>query len=95
MKKPSSKWHAISIVVQESSCATAAMCRNKRFLSAQVPMLPMRDCDRAAQCACKFKHFDDRRAGVRRTDDMHHDMRSQFLENNRRSSGGRRSVDSR
>jgi hypothetical protein len=95
MKKPSSKWHAISIVVQESSCATAAMCRNKRFLSAQVPMLPMRDCDRAAQCACKFKHYDDRRAGVRRTGDLHNDLKTQLLEQNRRSKPGRRTVDSR
>jgi hypothetical protein len=95
MKKPSSKWHAITIVVQESSCASAAMCRSKRFLSAQVPMLPMRDCDRAATCPCKFKHYEDRRAAVRRTDGVYHDLRSQFLENNRRSSGGRRGVDNR
>jgi hypothetical protein len=92
MKKPSSKWHAISIVVQESSCATAVMCRNQRFLSAQVPMLPMRDCDRAAQCDCKFKHHDDRRSGVRRTGDMHNDLRSQFLEDNRRSKRERRAA---
>jgi hypothetical protein len=95
MKKPSSKWHAISIVVQESSCATAALCRNKRFLSAQVPMLPMRECDRAASCPCKFKHFEDRRAAVRRTDDVRHDLRSEFIVSNRRAVQGRRSVDSR
>jgi hypothetical protein len=95
MKKPSSKWHAISIVVQEVSCATATLCRNKRFLSAQVPALPMRDCDRAATCPCKFKHYEDRRAAVRRTEGVYRDLRSQFLEDNRRSSSGRRQVDSR
>jgi hypothetical protein len=95
VKKPSAKWHAISIVVQESSCATAALCRNKRFLSAQVPMLPMRDCDRAATCACKFKHYEDRRAGVRRSDDVHRGFSSEFLERNQRSLRGRRTADSR
>ena len=63
MKKMSSKWHAVSIVMQETSCAAAALCRNKRFLSSQIPSLPLRDCDRAASCPCKFKHYDDRRCG--------------------------------
>ena len=54
MKKMSSKWHAISIVLQETSCAAAAQCRSKRFLSTQIPSLPLRDCDRAAGCPCKY-----------------------------------------
>jgi hypothetical protein len=93
MKNRSSKWHAISIVLQESSCAAAALCRHQRFLSAQVPMLPLRDCDNAAGCPCKFRHFEDRRAGSRRTETAFHAARSQFLINNRRSSGGRRAAD--
>ena len=95
MKKMSSKWHAVTIVLQGTSCSAAALCRNQRFLSAQVPALPMRDCDRAANCPCKFKHHDDRRAGVRRTDDVRHDLRSEFIESNRRAVRGRRTVDSR
>jgi hypothetical protein len=95
MKKPSSKWHAISIVVQETSCASAAMCRSKRFLSAQVPMLPLRDCDRAANCPCKFKHYEDRRGAIRRSDDVHRDLRSEYLVQNRRATRGRRTIDSR
>jgi hypothetical protein len=55
----------------------------------------MRDCDRAATCQCKFKHFPDRRAGLRRTGDVLNDMRSQFLDNNRRATAGRRASDSR
>jgi hypothetical protein len=95
MKKMSSKWHAVTIVMSEASCAAAARCRNKRFLSSQVPLLPLRDCDRAATCPCKFKHHDDRRTGVRRTDDVHPDLRSQYIESNRRAKRGRRTVDSR
>jgi hypothetical protein len=95
MKKMSSKWHAVTIVMAPTSCAAAALCRHKRFLSTQVPSLPLRECDRSASCACKFKHHDDRRAGVRRTDDVHPDLRSQYLAQNRRATRGRRSVDSR
>jgi len=95
MKKMSSKWHAITIVVGERSCAAATLCRNKRFLSAQVPMLPMRDCDRSASCPCKFKHYEDRRTGRRRADDVHRSLKSEFLASNRRATRGRRTVDSR
>ena len=95
MKKMSSKWHAVSIVLQSSSCSAAALCRNQKFLSAKMPLLPLRECDQAASCACKYKHYEDRRAAVRRTDDVHRDLRSDFLASNRRRSQGRRSVDSR
>jgi len=95
MKKPSSKWHAVTIVMQGTSCAAAAMCRNSRFLSSEVPPLPLRDCDRAGACPCKFKHYDDRRAGVRRSDDVHRDLRSEYLVQNRRATRGRRTIDSR
>jgi hypothetical protein len=95
MKKMSSKWHAISIVLHESSCAAAAQCRSRRFLATQIPALPLRECDRATGCNCKYKHYDDRRAALRRSDDVHRDLRSEFIERNRRSSRGRRAVDSR
>jgi hypothetical protein len=55
----------------------------------------MRDCDRAASCPCKYKHYEDRRSALRRTDDVHRDLRSEFLERNRRAARGRRAVDSR
>jgi len=92
----SSKWHAVSVVLQPTSCAAATLCRSKKFLSTQLPALPMRDCDRAANCPCKYKHYDDRRSGRRRADDVHRgDLRSQFLEHNRRSPKTRRTADSR
>jgi len=95
MKKMSSKWHAITVQIEETSCAAASQCRSKRFLSAQAPMLPMRGCDRSAICPCKFKHHDDRRTSRRRNDDVHRDLRSEFIECNRRAVRGRRSIDSR
>ena len=95
MKKMSSKWHAVSIVLQGTSCAAATLCRNQRFLSSQLPSLPLRDCDKAASCPCKYKHYEDRRTGLRRSDDTHRDLRSEFRESNRRATRGRRTVDSR
>ena len=95
MKKMSSKWHAVTIQMQGTSCAAATLCRSKRFLATQVPSLPLRDCDRAANCPCKFKHYEDRRSALRRTDDVHRDLRSEFLERNRRAARGRRAIDSR
>jgi hypothetical protein len=95
MKKMSSKWHAVSIVLQGGSCAAATLCRSKRFLATQLPALPMRDCDRAASCPCKYKHYEDRRAGPRRSEDVHRDLKSEILERNRRATRGRRTVDSR
>ncbi len=95
MKKPSSKWHAISIVLQKTSCAASTLCRNERFLSTKAPGLPLRDCDRAADCQCKFKHHEDRRGVVRRTDDVHRGIRSDFVERNRRSPRARRTMDGR
>ena len=88
MKKILSNWHAVSIVVQESSCTAAALCSDYRFLSSQIPPLPLRECDRAATCPCKFKHFEDRRGGLRRTDDVRRGLRSAFTERNRRSCAG-------
>jgi hypothetical protein len=95
MKKMSSKWHAITIVLHETSCAAAAQCRSKRFLSTQIPALPLRDCDRAAACHCKYKHYDDRRTALRRGDDVHRGLGSEFLDSNRRARRGRRAADNR
>ena len=95
MKKMSSKWHAVSIVLQGTSCAAATLCRNKRFLSAQIPALPLRDCDQRPAAPASTSTTKTAAAGVRRTDDVHRDLRSEFLERNRRSARGRRTVDSR
>lgn len=69
-RKPPAKWHAVTVVLQTSSCAAAALCRHKKFLSREAPRLPMSGCDQPDDCPCTFRHFDDRRAGVRRASDV-------------------------
>ena len=73
MKIPrkTTKWHAVSVVVQTSSCAAATLCRNVRYLATDAPRLPLPACDRAHECKCTFRHYEDRRASAkRRSDDV-------------------------
>jgi len=94
MKKPPSKWHAVTIVLRESSCAAAALCRNTRFLSGDAPRLPLSQCPHPGDCPCTFRHYEDRRAGPRRSSDLG-GRGSGKTANNRRSSAGRRANDKR
>src|SRR5262245_1889872 len=69
-RRPASKWHAVTVVLQTSSCAAATMCRNTRYLSREAPRLPLPTCPTPAECPCKFRHYEDRRAGPRRNADI-------------------------
>ena len=51
------------VVVQTTSCAAAALCRNTRYVSNEAPRLPLPNCSNPAECPCTFRHFEDRRAG--------------------------------
>jgi hypothetical protein len=59
-------WHAITVVALPTACPGARALRGMRFLSAQAPVLPLRDCIQRATCTCTYKHHKDRRAGPRR-----------------------------
>lgn len=93
MRKPSTKWHAVTIVLRESSCAAAALCRNTRFLSAEAPRLPLAKCPHPEECPCTFRHHDDRRNGPRRTADIPGGLASDKPAVNRRGTSGRRTTD--
>lgn len=69
-RKPASKWHAVVVVLQTSSCSAAAMCRNTRYLSKEAPRLPLSACPHPDECPCTFRHFEDRRTGIRRGSDL-------------------------
>jgi hypothetical protein len=43
-KTPAEPWHAVAIVTREGSCPAAMACREKRYLSAEAPRLPMQGC---------------------------------------------------
>ena len=93
--KPSTKWHAVSVVLHESSCAAAALCRNTRFLAGQAPRLPLPNCPTPAQCPCTYRHYEDRRNGARRSADILRGRDSHRPAADRRTSTGRRATDKR
>ena len=60
-------YQAVSIIATATCCAAAAETRGQRFLARQAPRLPLAQCDRPKDCACRFQKYDDRRDGSRRT----------------------------
>lgn len=65
----SEPWHAVAIRTGKWPCQAAEDAAGKRFLATEAPLLPLRDCDRAEHCNCRYRHFPDRRAGPRRKSD--------------------------
>jgi hypothetical protein len=58
-------WHCVSIQCGTSPCSSARHLQGRRFLSDDAPPLPLPYCD-GRTCACRFRHFSDRRVGDRR-----------------------------
>lgn len=65
-----SEFHAVSINYTSDACQAAKDELGKRHLSAEAPLLPLRQCDRPDQCDCRYKHYDDRRGKPRRRSDQ-------------------------
>jgi hypothetical protein len=59
------RWHAVTIAGTADACAAAIACKDKRYLSAEAPRLPLPGCD-AKVCDCRYAHYDDRRRAPRR-----------------------------
>ena len=59
--KPILKYRATEVIAAASACDGARSLMNVRLLSAEVPLLPLKTCDRPATCKCQYRHFDDRR----------------------------------
>ena len=59
--KPKLKYRGAEVIAPEDACDAARSLTNLRLLSAEVPVLPLKTCDRPATCKCKYRHFDDRR----------------------------------
>lgn len=60
-----SPFHAVSIKMNGTGCASARSISRQRFLANEAPRLPLHECDRA-DCTCSYVHFDDRRRAERR-----------------------------
>ncbi|MDH3616722.1 MAG: hypothetical protein OEQ90_09645 [Gammaproteobacteria bacterium] len=89
------KYRGVEVISNQNECCEAAKAiAGQRFLTDQLPMLPLSDCD-VAECACTYKRFEDRRTDPRRASDLSFDMASQFRDDNHRdsTSRGRRSDD--
>ena len=59
--KPRLKYRGAEVIAAEGACDAARSLANLRLLSVDVPLLPLKTCDRPATCKCVYRHFDDRR----------------------------------
>ena len=90
-----SRYRAVQVNAHAKDCCDAVQAlAGRRFLSDEVPKLPLEDCD-AAECRCTYRLYDDRRADVRRSSDLTYDIASQLHADNNRNDSipGRRKND--
>lgn len=75
-------------------CQSVKTVLGKRFLSNEIPKLPLDGCD-AKSCRCTYELHNDRRADIRRASDVAYDMATQYCESNNRNGNapGRRIND--
>lgn len=92
-KEPQPPYRAVEIRCTANSCEAAKALSGQRHLCREAPLLPLVSCDRPDRCECQYRHFDDRRAGSRRTSDATgvHQVRNGAEE--RRQMHGRRAED--
>lgn len=70
-KKDKHPYAAVKVMPCANACQPAQWVSSKVFLVADFPSLPIPSCDHMQSCACKFKHYDDRRqAQDRRSDSI-------------------------
>lgn len=86
-------WHAIEIRLGREPCEAACAVSGRRFLAADAPFLPLKECDRSGRCDCRYRHYDDRRAGPRRAADGGPPKSAAGDRAERRSAQGRRKED--
>jgi hypothetical protein len=59
--KPRVRYRGAAVVAADEACDAARSLTSVRLLAAEVPLLPLKTCDRNATCTCRYRHFDDRR----------------------------------
>jgi hypothetical protein len=89
----SNPYHAVEICGGPTACAKAQHSAGHRYLSRETPpTLPLSQCDRPGQCACRYLHHDDRRAGPRRSAENGRPF-TPWFQGERRARRGRRKDD--
>lgn len=64
------KFSGAEIIPHKSSCCNAVRSiAGQRFLSLEVPLIPLRDCD-LPRCECTYRRYADRRTSARRAADL-------------------------
>lgn len=58
-------YRCVSIRPHSNACASARQLEDQRFLPRDAPRFPLGTCD-AAECRCRYAHFEDRRDDERR-----------------------------
>jgi hypothetical protein len=86
------RYHCVEIIAGPGGCKAAMELANQRLLSADAPRLPLATCDNPAQCDCRYRHHDDRRAGPRRAAETGSRV-GIWAQTNRRKARGRRDAD--
>lgn len=54
---------------KDCCCDAVRAIAGRRFLSREVPLIPLRDCDQP-NCACTYRRYAERRTSVRRAVDL-------------------------
>jgi hypothetical protein len=85
-------YQAVQIRPCARPCPAAREAAGARILARSAPAMPLRDCDRPAQCTCSFRKFDDRRDGPQRNPYASELVRA-WPGQERRTSRGRRRGD--
>lgn len=83
-------YHAVGIAPGSSCCNAIIDLKDRRFLSAAAPKIPLPSCD-VASCRCRYVHFKDRRDGDVRRQLIGNPLGHQILE--RRHGSGSRHTD--
>jgi hypothetical protein len=90
---PRLKYRGVEVVASGDACAAVKALQGLRLLTAEAPRrLPLPDCDRPDACRCIYRHFDDRRQGPRRENEIA-DIPLAHLGPERRRLRGRRESD--
>ena len=63
------KYRGAEVIAADGACDAAGSLKNVRLQSGEVPLLPLGTCTRPTICKCIYRHFDDRRQGLRRESD--------------------------
>lgn len=57
------KYHAVTIRAVADCCSAVRQFKDRVFLAAEAPLLPLRDCTLPDRCQCHYAKRNDRRDG--------------------------------